>query len=259
MDALTTYRLFAANSERTLERISQSPLVARETEYYKENIGNIESIDDFVDDRRLLNYALKAYGLEEMSYAKALIKKALEGGVDDDRSFANLLADPRYKEFVTDFNFERYGAATTSFDRVQQGVVDRYYQQEMEQEAGNDNVGARLAIYFERKAEGITSELEILGDRAILQVVQTALGLPQQMSFSSLDRQQEMIKDRLDVEDLSDPEFVKDLTKRFLALWDINNPSSVSVPPLLSTPLGSQQQSLSLDLLASLQTFKSRL
>ena len=105
----------------------------------------------------------------------------------------------------------------------------------MEQEAGNDNVGARLAIYFERKAEGITSELEILGDRAILQVVQTALGLPQQMSFSSLDRQQEMIKDRLDVEDLSDPEFVKDLTKRFLALWDINNPSSVSVPPLLSS------------------------
>ncbi|MEM7069156.1 MAG: DUF1217 domain-containing protein [Pseudomonadota bacterium] len=258
MDALTTYRLFAANSERTLQRISSDPIVSRETEYYKENIGKIESAEELIEDTRLLNYALKAYGLEEMSYAKALLRKLLEGGTDERDALANQLTDPRYKEFVEDFNFARYGAATTSFDRTQTGVVDRFYQLEMESEAGNDNVGARLAIYFERKASGISSALEILGDRALLQVAQTALGLPQQMSFASIERQEEFIKERLDIEDLSDPDFVKEFTSRFLALWDLQNPNNVSVPPLLSTPFGSQQQGLSLDLLASLQNVKSR-
>ena len=40
-------------------------------EYYRENIGKVETVDEFVDDSRLLNFALKAYGLEDMSYAKA--------------------------------------------------------------------------------------------------------------------------------------------------------------------------------------------
>ena len=43
---------------------------------------------------------------------RPLIKKMLEGGVDDQKALANQLTDPRYKEFVTDFNFERYGTAT---------------------------------------------------------------------------------------------------------------------------------------------------
>ncbi|MEM9277743.1 MAG: DUF1217 domain-containing protein [Pseudomonadota bacterium] len=258
MDALTTYRLFAANSERTLQRISQDPLVSREAEYYKENIGKIETAEELVNNTRLLNFALKAYGLEDLSYARALMKEVLEGGVDSDDALANRLTDPRYKEFASDFDFARYGSATTSFDRTQQGVVDRYLQSELESEAGTQNVGARLAIYFERKASEITETLELLGDRALLQVVQTAFSLPPQMSFSSLDRQVEILEERLSIEDLSDPEFVKEFSNRFLALWDLQNPNSgASITPLISTPLGNNQ-GLSLDLLASVQAFKTR-
>ena len=56
------------------------------------------------------------------------------------------------------------------------GAIDRFYQQQMESEAGNDNVGARLAIYFERKISGVEDALDILGDRALTQVVQNCPG-----------------------------------------------------------------------------------
>ena len=258
MDALTTYRLFAANSERTLQRISQDTIVSREVEYYRENIQSVKSADELIADNRLLKFALEAYGLGEMSYAKAYIGKLLKEGVDNDDAFANQLADPRYKEFVEDFNFARYNTATTSFDRTQEGVVSRFYQQRVESEAGNENVGARLAIYFERKVADIDSALDILGDTALLQVVQTAYGLPAQMSFASIERQEEIINERLDVSDLSDAEFVDDLITRFIALWDMQNPDTGSATPLVAAT-STGIQGLSLDLIASVQSIKSRL
>ena len=257
MDALTTYKLFAANSERTLERLSSDPVVAREVEYYKENIGNITSAEELVNNPRLLKFALSAYGLEEMSYAVAFMQKLLEGGVDDSEALANQLTDPRYKEFVEDFNFVEFGSATTAFDRVLTGVVDKYFQQSIEQEAGSQNTGARLAIYFERKSSSIEDAYSILGDPALLKFVQTSFNLPVQMSFQSIERQAEIIDERLDIEDLKDPQFLEELSTRFLALWDLNNPSTVSVPPLISSPFGSQQ-TLSLDILSAIQNIRLR-
>ena len=256
MDALTTYRLAASNVERTIERLSTTPQIAREVEYYKENISNVKSAQDLVEDPRLLNFALKAHGLEEMGYAVAFMQKLLDGGTIDDDALANQLTDPRYTEFVEDFDFTRFGSATTSFDRVQTGIIDKYYQQTLEQEAGAQNTGARLAIYFERKSEGIENAFSILGDPALLQFVQTTFNLSPQMSFLSIDRQAEMINERLNIEDLQDPEFMENMTNRFLALWDLNNPNSVSVPPLIAQPFGSQP-TLSLDVLSSIQKVRS--
>ena len=80
MDAFTTYRLYAANAERTQKLVEESPTVSREVEYYQENIGDVKSVDDLMNDSRLLKVALTAFGLEDMSYAKAFIRKALEEG-----------------------------------------------------------------------------------------------------------------------------------------------------------------------------------
>ena len=259
MDALSTYTLFAANREKTLERITSNQLVSREVDYYNENISNVKSADDLVNDTRLLKFTLTAYGLEDMTYAKALIKEVLEGGTDDNSSLANQLIDPRYTELVEDFDFSRYNTATTAFDRVTKGVVDKYYQMNMETEAGEDNVGARLAIYFERKMGDIEDPYDILGDKALLQFFQTAYNVPSQMSLSTIERQYEIISDKLDIEDLSDPEFTDKLVKRFLAMWDMQNEdtsSTSSVVPLIS---GSSSTSLglSMDMLSSIQNIKT--
>ena len=257
MDALTTYRLFTANTERTLQRISQTPEVARDVEYYLENIGNVNSAEDLVEDRRLLEFALKAYGLEEMAYAKALMQKLLNEGTDETSALANQLADPRYKEFAEDFNFARYGSATTSFTRTQEGLVEKFYQARLETEAGNNNTGARLAIYFEKKATDIEGPLDVLGDRALTEVFQTALGLPPQISLASLEKQEAILNDRLDFEELQNPEFVSEFVGRFIALWDLQNPNTTAVPPLVTSAIG--QAGIDFNILATLDGLKSRL
>ena len=113
----------------------------------------MKSIDDFLADDRLFTYAMKAFGLGDMAYAKAFMRKVLEGGIDANESFANSLADKRYRDFAETFNFARYGEATTVFTRAGQGTVDNYVRQALEENAGAQNEGVRLALYFQRKAD----------------------------------------------------------------------------------------------------------
>ncbi len=101
----------------------------RETKYYVDNISKVKSVDDFVNNDRLFDYAMKAFGLSDMSYAKAFMKKVLEGGVSDPNSLANQLADKRYAEFVVNFNFAAHGTSTTVFNNTRQATAANYAKQ----------------------------------------------------------------------------------------------------------------------------------
>jgi Protein of unknown function (DUF1217) len=89
----------------SLKRIANDPQVSKSVAYYKENIGKIKTSDDLMKDFRLYSYAMKAFGLEEMTYAKAFIKKVLDSDLTDTNSFANKLTDTRYRKFAAAFNF----------------------------------------------------------------------------------------------------------------------------------------------------------
>jgi hypothetical protein len=233
LSAAVTYRLYAQDLPKALARAAAEPQTARDTAYYLEKIETVKTVDEFLADRRLYGYAMKAFGLESMTFAKAFMRKALEGGVDEPQSFANKLADPRYREFVETFNFARYGETATIFDRARQGVADRYARQALEQQAGAQSETARLALYFERKAPEITSPYQILADKALTQVFQTVLNLPSATSALDIDKQAEMIKARLDLADLKDAGKVQKLVQRYLALGDAQTDTSSTVTMLL--------------------------
>lgn len=233
------YRMVTSDLDRSLGNTAKKPQVARETAYYLANIGDVKSVDEFLADNRLYRYAMKAFGLEDMTYAKALIRKALTEGIDNRDSFANRLTDPRYRELVKTFNFARYGAGTTAREAARQGVADSYVRQTLEEDAGKQNEGVRLALYFERKASSIESAFNILGDPALLKVIQTAFGLPIQMSLQDIDKQAKMITDRLDLKDLADPEKLKKFLNRFTTRWEMDNPAAAPTTPsiLIGQPI----------------------
>ena len=246
------FRSIAADMERSLARTADVPTVERETAYYLETIVNIRSIDDFLADDRVFSYAMEAFGLGEMTYARAFVRKVLEEGVDDSASLANRLADRRYRDFAAAFNFARYGETTTMFDRTRQGTVDLYVRQTLEQNAGRQNEGVRLALYFERKAAEIEGPMDILADSALLRVVQTATGISPLTSAADIDRQAEMISARLDVSELKDPEKLDRFLTRFTSLWELESPASPApVAAIMAGP--ARPFGLSADLLASLQ------
>lgn len=255
LTTLANYRLVSGNLDRTLTSTAKQPLVARETEYYLDNIESVKSIDDFLGNDRLFRYAMKAWGLEDMNYAKAFMRKVLTEGIDSNKAFANTLADSRYKEFAKAFNFKLYGETTTKWTDAKQGTVDRYMRQQVEQDAGSQNEGVRLALYFERKASSITSPFSILADKALLKVAQTMYGLPATMSLLDIDKQAEMLSKRMKIEDFKDPAKVQKMLIHFAAAYDVENSNVAQTSPAvqLMQPL---EANISYDLLSSLQNLK---
>ncbi|MDK1377994.1 MULTISPECIES: DUF1217 domain-containing protein [unclassified Sinorhizobium] len=250
----TSYKLITADLTKSLERVSEQPDVARETEYYLATIGSIKTIDDFFADSRLYNYAMKAHGLEDMAYAKAFMRKVLSEGIDSDDAFANKLTDGRYKALVESLNFARNGEAASSFDRAQKGVADKYARQTLEQNAGEENAGVRLALYFSRMAPTITSGYAIIADEALAQVARTALQLPDEFAATDVDRQAEAYEAAIDLKDFQDPEKLAAFLDRFTALWEVNN-STDSYDPL--AVFGSSSgYGISSDLLLSINSLK---
>ncbi len=251
-----SYRLIANDIDRSLETTAKQPMVARETAYYLENIGNVKSIKDFLADDRLFKYAMKAHGLGDMDYAKAFVRKALTEGIDDDRSFANRLSDKRYRDFVETFNFARYGEDAMVFQSTKQGTVDKYMRQTLEENAGAQNEGVRLALYFTRKAPSVKNAYEILADPALQKVVYTILGMPSSMAGADIDKQADAIVKRIKIEDFSDPEKLQKLVQRFTTMWEVSEGPTMS-QPTNALLIGQQSRAgLTLSLLTSLQKFR---
>lgn len=242
----------SADLPKSLSRIAQDQLIKRESDHYLARIGNIKSIDDFMANDRIYRFATQAFGLQDIAYAKAFIRRMLTDGVDNPNSLANRVADARFREFVQTFDFNRYQRATTAFSQAQKGTVDRYLRQELESRAGLTNEGVRLALYFERKAASVTSPFALLADRALLKVTQVALGLPESTSQLSVERQAELITKRMDVADLKKPEKLSSFITKFAVLWDVQQSSTAS-SPALQLLSGTNAASVGVDLLGLLQ------
>lgn len=236
---VANYQQIAGNLDRSVNVISQRPDVKRDADYFLANIRKVTNAEDFLKDDRLYRFAMTAFGLQDMIYAKAFMRKVLAEGLDGEKSFALQLTDTRFRDFAEAFNFARYGATATAFDRAQQGTVDRYLRIELEAEAGQKDEGVRLALYFERKASSINSAYGVMADSALYKVVQTALGLPPAYSAANIDKQAAFISTKLNIEDLKDPEKLGKFILRFTAQWQATNgTSSQAVPQVgLSQPI----------------------
>lgn len=256
LNTYTSYQLIAKDIPKAIDQVEAQPVVKRDTDYYLANIGNIKTIDDFVKDTRLFTYAMKAYGLGDMAYAKAFMVKALKEGVSDSDSFANKLSDKRYAAFVKAFNFAAYGSTATLFPSAQQGTVDKYMRQTLEENAGETNQGVRLALYFQRKAPDITNWYDVLADTALSRVVRTALGLPDSFASADIDKQAQLFEQKLDIADFKDTDKLNKFLTRFTSLWEINNPTSTastSVSVLFAQPT---TVGISTDLMMAMQKLK---
>lgn len=252
LTAAAAYLNVSRNMSRTLDGVARSQVVARETGYYLEHIGSVKTIDDLVSNKRLMRYALNAFGLADVANSGALIRRILEGGVDKPDALANRLVDQRYRDFVSTFNFVRYGPATTAFDRATKGTVEGYQREVLEENAGALNEGARLALYFARKAPNVASPLGLLADKALLSVTQTALGIAPSTSNLSIDAQVKIIAGKLNVADLKDKSKLDHFLTTFLARWDLNNPVAAASSPIASA-IGITSVAIGSDLLLAIQ------
>ncbi|WP_280924927.1 MULTISPECIES: DUF1217 domain-containing protein [Ciceribacter] len=205
----------------SLTRVANESTVSRDTAYYEENIGNVTTVDEFVNDYRLFSYAMKAYGLEDMTYAKAFMKKILESDLTDDSSFANSLTDTRYQDFAAAFNFA--GETTKAQTSVQTDTLLTAYQDSFTAE--EDDIQTEID-YYEKKIGSITSVDQLIGDSRLRSYVLESFGLDATYTSKSYLKQ-------VLTSDLSDPDSVankasSDTWRELAASFSFNTDGSVN-------------------------------
>ncbi|MGB8288747.1 MAG: DUF1217 domain-containing protein, partial [Rhizobium ruizarguesonis] len=175
-----SYLSVARNLGASLSNVASQATVARDSNYYKENIGKVTTADEFMSDYKLYSYAMKAYGLEDMTYAKAFMKKVLESDLSDSSSFANSLSDTRYAEFAAAFKFA--GETKMAQSDVQRDNLLDAYEESFDTEA--DDI-ADATDYFEENISSITSVDDLLSSSKLKNYVLTAFGLSTEYTSTS--------------------------------------------------------------------------
>ena len=108
------YHLYGNNIAQSLQRTASEASVTQAQAYYNANIGSVKTVSDLVNNFRLLSYATQAFGLQDMTYAKALLTKVLTSDLSSSTSVANQLNDSRYTAFAKAFGFKTDGTLSTT-------------------------------------------------------------------------------------------------------------------------------------------------
>ncbi|MCY0147399.1 DUF1217 domain-containing protein [Hoeflea sp. G2-23] len=231
-----------------------------EASYYRSKLQNLETVDQLLADPRLTNVLLVAEGLKPKDVTTETLRAVLTSDLGDPESFANLQTNISFQKIAGSFNFGADGVITTNETNSIQndrGLVETqrlYLTQAIEEEAGEDSVGARLALYFERMAPTLTSTYEILADEALAQFFRTSFSISEETAASDIDVQKAMFERYFDIDDLLDPEKVDTMVQRFLALYDVENGA---VDPVLS--VFNNDASISFETVAALSQLRSSL
>jgi hypothetical protein len=232
----------------------------KEVTYFRQKMETIETVDQLLSDRRLLDFMLIAQRIDPKTVTTDYLKKIFKSDLKDPKSFANTEKDARFRALGGSFNFDAKGNIVAKAGQSVQNTRslmetrDKYVRQTLEQRVGEENSGVRLALYFKRMAASISNPYDILADNVLAEFTRTALGIPAETANSKVDAQAKMIEKKLKIKDLQDPKKVEKLVNRFLLTFEANNATS---DPRLAL-FGSGSTSISGNTLATLGQLRSR-
>ncbi|MBL8690356.1 MAG: DUF1217 domain-containing protein [Rhodospirillaceae bacterium] len=198
-NALSAFLALEKNRDLYLTRFKNSASVQKDIEYFKTKAAKINTVDEFVNDPKLLAFAATAFGLEADLKYPARLKKVLKESLGDEKALANKLIDPRYREMAKFFSFGDVGLTKVKLSFTQQEVIDKYTTGAFEKSQAAINPALRDALYFERNAGKIKNGYDILGDNVLRAVVTYTLDLPPQIAVQSVEKQKQLIESKLDI------------------------------------------------------------
>ncbi|WP_313611105.1 DUF1217 domain-containing protein [Rhizobium sp.] len=233
----------------------------KEAEYFTDEMQKIKTLKEFLANDRLTKFAMESLGIDPKSVTKEQLEKIFTSNLDDSQSYVNKEMDPVFRRLVTAFNFNTDGNILhedRSLIQTRRGLyetLDNYLTQTLETQAGEENAGVRLALYFQRMAAGTTSYYSILADTAIQNFIKTTFGIPDELGNAGVDTQVTMMKKYFDIQDFQDPEKVKKLIARFTIMYDN---SQNTTDPIMMLFNGSGSVGISGDTLLAVASLRAR-
>lgn len=226
--------------QRTIETqkdaFVQTATFERQTDYFRENIGKATTAEDLVADRRLLEVALGAYGLDDDINNKAFIQQILEGGTLAEDSLANRLSDKRYRAMALEFGYGDLGSRV-NVSNFADSILARFADRQFERAVGEVNGDMRLALNLSSGLADIYSQeltpnaqwFAVMGNSPLRSVFETALGFPSSFGAIDIDQQLTAFKDRASsifgtdkVEDFADPAAQEKLIRLYMVRSEAN-------------------------------------
>lgn len=253
---------FIERTQETQQAVfNKSPSMAREIEYFKENIHKAITPDDLTGDYLLMKVSLGAFGLDDDLSKKYFINKVLEEGSEEPSAFANRMVDTRYKELAEAFGYGNLLGTNVLQSDFADKIVSAYQTQKFEQAVGDVDNSIRLAMNFKREIEDQASDdiavdtgwYQVMGNTPLRTVFETAFGLPSSVGALDVERQLDLFKEKSSAlfgsESLTvfqDQENVDKILNDFMVRQQINSGPDSSTPGysalslLQNTGLGSQ-------------------
>ncbi|WP_425051094.1 DUF1217 domain-containing protein [Psychromarinibacter sp. S121] len=211
--------LVRENRETFEADVQRDPMSKREIESFRERIGSVETVEDLVNDYEVFSFVMKAFGMEEEIYAKAMMKEIFTSDPEDDTSLINRLTDDKYTKANEELGFNADGTAGSNFsdpDWIEE-MVDRYTTQRLIDTQTDVNESVGIALAFEQKVSGLTSWYKVLANTEMKDFIMTAFGMPESSDNASVDSLKKMLEKRMDIEDLQDPEVQEKLIRQYSA------------------------------------------
>jgi hypothetical protein len=232
---LAGWTFLQRTADRQIATLAKEPVARRNEAYFRDNIGRINTAEDLVADRRLLEVALTAFGLESDIENRFFIRKVLEDGTLRTDSLSNRLGNKQYRALSAAFGFGDVSPPRNKVSDFADRTIVQYRARRFETSVGQQDNGLRLALNFDREVSALAGRpisddakwFTILGTPPLREVFDKALALPSSFSSLDIDRQLSVYKDRMaqvfGVErpkDLSDPTIRRNITERFLLRAD---------------------------------------
>lgn len=246
LSTYTSYLIVNRDLKSSLSTVANQSTVKRDTEYYEANIGKVTSVDEFLDDYRLYSYAMKAYGLEDMTYGKAFMRKVLESDLSDSSSFANTLTDKRYLQFAETFNFN--GDAKTAQNKAQVTSLTDAYKESFTTE--ETNIKAENT-YFAAQIGNVTSVDDLINNARLRTYILDAVGLDS--TYTSKSYLKQVLTSDLDDEDSVANQAKNKAWKQLAEYFNFKTDGTFESAAQTSD----QTEDLSLDYIASKSTYPS--
>lgn len=217
--------------------------IANETEFFEASIGSVNSAQGLISSPRLYTYALVAFGLEDKAGSTSMIKRVLEQGAQDPNDLANVLGDQRYIDLASAFEFDREPVSPMAASGFPDEIVADFFQHEFEVAVGDVDEGLRTALNFERAipelARGDSSDntkwFQVLGTTSLRNVFQAALGLPAGFSQIDLDKQVEVLRDKMSTRfgienfsDIAQPDVMETIIHTYLLQEQVSQNSATA-------------------------------
>lgn len=216
IDPVTALNNALKTETKSVAAVAKQPDVARDIAAFRKAVAAAKTPADLLKNPAVLKVLLTANGLGDQVQYPALAQKALLSDTSKTGSLASQLSNTEWLSTAKTFDFANKGLANIRKSGVLDSIANGYAEVQWRTSLNTNTPGLSNALNFRSRAGTITTALQVLGDATLRDVVTTALGIPKQIAFQSLEAQAKAITDRVDLTRFKDSKYVDQFTRRYL-------------------------------------------